>query len=94
MNERLRINKSECSAKTTELSSLWSHILIKLISPPSRRRRKNGQMNKEKNRDQSELSSYDRKESLMLWLLALTRGLDIGKIPVLGLMFCLTLAIA
>lgn len=38
-------------------------------------------------------SFYDRSESLMLWLLALT-GVDVGKEPVFGLAFCLILATA
>lgn len=37
--------------------------------------------------------SYDRNESRMLWLLALT-GFVVGKEPVLGLAFCLILATA
>lgn len=37
---------------------------------------------------------YERRESRMLWLLALTGGFDVGRTPVFGLAFCLVLATA
>lgn len=40
-----------------------------------------------------EIGDHDRSESRMLWLLALTGGFAVGRMLVLGLAFCLNLAI-
>jgi hypothetical protein len=37
---------------------------------------------------------HDLRESLILWLLALSGGLEVGRTPVFGFAFCFTLAIA